>query len=90
MRKKRQKLKTQRGVVAMAQEKEDTEEHIKEEIKDIKVKDIEAAKETDMKVDLEMRTWWMVMEILKPTIPTAMSPHTMQFSAVSHIASKWQ
>ena len=90
MQKKRQKRRTQPGAAAVAEEEEDTEEYIKEEIKDIKVKDIEAAKETDIKVDSEMRTWRMVMETPKPTIPMAMSPHTMQFSAVSRIASKRQ
>jgi len=46
MQKKQQKHKTQWGAAAMVEEEEDTEE----------IKDIKAAKETDIKVDSEMWT----------------------------------
>ena len=78
MQRKQQKHRTQQGAVAVAEEEEDTEE----------IKDIKAAEETDIKVDSETRTWRTVMEMPKPTVRTAMSPHIMQFSAALHIVSK--
>ena len=64
----------------MAEAEEDIEETI--DIKDIQVKDIEAAK------DMEMQIWRMAMEMPKPSVPPATSPHVTQFSAVLHIVSK--
>ena len=64
MRKKLQKHKTQWEGMAVAEAEEDIEETT--DIKDIQVKDIEAAN------DMEMRIWRMVMKIQKQTIYSRM------------------
>ena len=68
----------------MAEEEEDTEDPIK----DIKAKDTEGAKEMDIKVDSETRTWRTVKGTPKPTVPTAIFPHITQSSAASRTVSK--
>ena len=64
----------------MAEAEEDIEETT--DIKDIQVKDIEAAK------DMEMRIWRTVMETHKQTTSTAIFPLITQSSAVLHTVSK--
>ena len=64
----------------MAEAEEDIEEPT--DIKDIQVKDIEAAK------DMEMRIWRTVIETQKQTTSTAIFPLITQSSAVLHTASK--
>ena len=66
--------------MAVAEAEEDIEETT--DIKDIQVKDIEAAK------DMEMRIWRTVMETQKQTTSTAIFPLIIQSSAVLHTASK--
>ena len=64
----------------MAEAEENIEETI--DIKDIQVKDIEAAK------DMEIQIWCMVMEMQKQMISTVILSHIMQSLTVLHTISK--
>jgi len=64
----------------VAEAEEDIEETT--DIKDIQVKDIEAAK------DMEMRIWRTVIETQKQTTSTAIFPLITQSSEILHTVSK--